>query len=74
MRGWTMLWVLPESTKMVRGCPSMYPVTRSVLGDADPRRAAGDNERNWGGKVVVIAWVLSSLSKRYSVSFCGESV
>nr|GEU33568.1 phosphoacetylglucosamine mutase [Tanacetum cinerariifolium] len=53
-----MLWVLPESTKMVRGCPSMYPVTRSVLGDADPRRAAGDSERNWGGNAVGWCWCL----------------
>nr|GEX10378.1 hypothetical protein [Tanacetum cinerariifolium] len=27
----------------------------------------GDNERNWGGIVVLMGWLLSSLSKRYSV-------
>lgn len=47
IRDWTILCVMPQSTKTVIGWPPMWPVTHGARGDADPSKAAGDRDQNW---------------------------
>jgi len=42
MRGWRMLWELPESMRTVTGRLWIVPVNFRVLGDVLPVRAWGD--------------------------------
>lgn len=47
--GWTILCALPQSTRILISLLAMYPVTRSVCEDDNPKNVACERDKNAGG-------------------------